>query len=107
MSFRPVRLLPVALVGLCLATSVVARTKHTSSHHGAAHAGGPALIWRGDVTVAHGVVDDMAKAWQRAGRGSVTVQPFNTASGLDAVRLGSPTSPVPRAAPAWIRTRPA
>ncbi|WP_017463926.1 substrate-binding domain-containing protein [Dyella ginsengisoli] len=89
MSFRPVRLLPVALVGLCLATSVVARTKHTSSHHGAAHAGGPALIWRGDVTVAHGVVDDMAKAWQRAGRGSVTVQPFNTASGLDAVRLGS------------------
>ncbi len=88
MSFRPVRLLPVALVGLCLATSVVAKTKHASSHHGSAHAG-PALIWRGDVTVAHGVVDDMAKAWQHAGHGSITVQPFNTASGLDAVRMGT------------------
>jgi len=88
MSFRPARLLPVALVGLCLATAVVAKTRHAPRHHAASHAG-PALVWRGDVTVAHGVVDDMAKAWQRAGHGTITVQPFNTASGLDAVRMGT------------------
>ncbi|MBU6247711.1 MAG: substrate-binding domain-containing protein [Xanthomonadaceae bacterium] len=88
MSFRPARLLPVALVGLCLATPLAAKTRHAPRHHAASHAG-PALVWRGDVTVAHGVVDDMAKAWQRAGHGSMTVEPFNTASGLDAVRLGT------------------
>jgi len=50
-------------------------------------AAGP-LIWRGDVTVARGVVGDVAKAWEKAGNGKIEVQSFNTASGLDALEKG-------------------
>jgi phosphate transport system substrate-binding protein len=50
-------------------------------------AAGP-LIWRGDITVARGVVGDVAKAWEKAGNGKIEVQSFNTASGLDALEKG-------------------
>lgn len=87
MSVR-LRLLPFAVLGACLATAAVAKT-----HHGAvgksSHAATPSLIWRGDVTVAHGVVTDVAQAWQKAGHGRIELQTFNTASGLDAVRAGT------------------
>jgi phosphate transport system substrate-binding protein len=52
-------------------------------------AAGPPLVWRGDITTANGVVDGMAKAWQQAGHGKVTLQPFNTVSGIDAVIAGT------------------
>jgi len=45
----------------------------------------PPLVWRGDITTAHAFVDGMAKAWHKAGHPQVTLQPFNTVSGIDAV----------------------
>lgn len=99
MSVRLVRLLPVALIGACLvaATPVVAKTHGSASksaHGKSAHSAstrstGSTLTWRGDVTVAHGVVTDVAQAWQKAGHGRIELQTFNTASGLDAVRTGT------------------
>lgn len=81
MSVRLARLLCVTLVGVGLATSAFARNPAT-------HAKGGTLIWRGDVATAQGVVDEVAKAWQKAGHGRIELQPFNTASGIDAVVSG-------------------
>ena len=90
MSFRLARLLSVTLIGACLATSAfAAKTTHTKSHAKAAAAKGPSLIWRGDVATAQGVVDEVAQAWEKAGHGTIELQPFNTASGIDAVATGT------------------
>ncbi len=91
MSLRLARLLSVTLIGACLATSAfAAKTTHTKSHaKSAAAAKGPSLIWRGDVATAQGVVDEVAAAWEKAGHGSIELQPFNTASGIDAVASGA------------------
>jgi phosphate transport system substrate-binding protein len=75
MSLRLTRLLTATLIGLSASASVLAA--------------GPQLIWRGDVTTARGVVTDVAKAWEKAGKGKFELQPFNTASGLDAVAAGT------------------
>lgn len=89
MSFRLARLLSVTLIGACLTTSAfAAKTTHTK-HAKAAVAKGPSLIWRGDVATAQGVVDEVAQAWEKAGHGSIELQPFNTASGIDAVATGT------------------
>ncbi len=56
---------------------------------GAALAGPPSLTWRGDITTANNMVEDMAKAWHKAGHPSMSLQPFNTVSGIDAVASGS------------------
>ncbi len=92
MSVRFVRLLPVALIGACLVAAppaAAAKTHGKPSHGATAHSSAATLIWRGDVTVAHGVVNDVAQAWQKAGHGRIELQTFNTASGLDAVRAGT------------------
>ncbi|WP_158881423.1 substrate-binding domain-containing protein [Rhodanobacter sp. L36] len=91
MSVRLTRLLSVALIGACLATPAIAKTKtHTHSRAKASTAAkGPVLIWRGDVATAQGVVNEVAQAWSRAGHGTIELQPFNTASGIDAVALGT------------------
>jgi len=74
MLVRPFPLI-AAVLGACLAT--------------AALAAGPTLVLRGDVATTQGMMQDVAKAWTKSGHGAVQVQPFNTASGLDAVRGGS------------------
>ncbi|HET8555636.1 MAG TPA: substrate-binding domain-containing protein [Rhodanobacteraceae bacterium] len=56
---------------------------------GAALAGPPPLVWRGDVTTANNFVNDMARAWHKAGHPRITLQPFNTVSGIDAVAHGT------------------
>lgn len=90
MSLRLARLLSVTLIGACLATSAfAAKTTHSKSHAKAAAAKGPSLIWRGDVATAQGVVNEVAQAWEKAGHGSIELQPFNTASGIDAVASGT------------------
>jgi len=78
-------LLSAALIGSCLILPAFGKTPSTK----AAVAHGPTLIWRGDVTTAHGVVTDMAKAWESTGHGQIELQPFNTASGIDAVATGT------------------
>jgi len=76
MPVRINRLLSVALVGAALSTAALAASAQS-------------LTWRGDVVTANGVVKGVAKAWQSSGHGTVQIQPFNTASGLDAVASGS------------------
>jgi phosphate transport system substrate-binding protein len=75
MSYRLAHLLSAALVGACTAAS--------------AFAADTSLIWRGDITTARGVVIDVAKNWEKTGHGKIEMQPFNTASGLDAVLKGT------------------
>jgi phosphate transport system substrate-binding protein len=75
MPVRMTRLLTAALIGAALSTAVMAATQ--------------SLTWRGDVVTANGVVKGMAKAWQSSGHGNLEIQPFNTASGLDAVASGA------------------
>ena len=90
MSLRLARLLSVTLIGACLTTSAFAATTHTKTHAKTSVAAkGPSLIWRGDVATAQGVVDEVALAWAKAGHGSIEMQPFNTASGIDAVAAGT------------------
>ncbi|MEW9572752.1 substrate-binding domain-containing protein [Rhodanobacter sp. Si-c] len=89
MSVRAVRLLPALLLGACLVAPAVAKTTHHPVHHKTTKSKAPALIWRGDVTTAHGVVTEMAKLWEQEGHGRVELQPFNTASGIDAVASGA------------------
>ncbi|HET6546252.1 MAG TPA: substrate-binding domain-containing protein [Rhodanobacteraceae bacterium] len=47
------------------------------------------LIWRGDIVTARGYMDDLAKLFEKTHKGRITLQPFSTISGLDAVAKGS------------------
>ncbi|QAU25048.1 LysM peptidoglycan-binding domain-containing protein [Dyella sp. M7H15-1] len=76
MPVRLTRLLTAALISASLSTVVFAATTQS-------------LTWRGDVVTANSVVKGMAKAWQTSGHGHIEMQPFNTASGLDAVASGA------------------
>lgn len=88
MSVRITRLLSVALIGACLTTTAFARSHPRSKSSAPARSSG-SLIWRGDDATADGVVDEVARAWESTGHGHIVMQPFNTASGLDAVSNGS------------------
>lgn len=87
MSVRIARLLSVVLIGACLATPAFAKTHPHAKP--SAPAKGPILIWRGDVATAHGVINEVALAWENTGHGHIELQPFNTASGIDAVANGT------------------
>lgn len=78
MPVRIPRLLSVALIGASLSTVALVALAQSQS-----------LTWRGDVVTGNGVMKGMAQAWQSSGHGHVELQPFNTASGLDAVAGGS------------------
>jgi phosphate transport system substrate-binding protein len=47
------------------------------------------LIWRGDHATGRAIMDDLAKEYTKAKLGKLTLQPFSTVSGLDAVSNGS------------------
>ncbi|CAM5339833.1 LysM peptidoglycan-binding domain-containing protein [Rhodanobacter lindaniclasticus] len=79
MSARFARLFCVALVGACFSTAAPAATKSSTS----------TLVWRGDDATANAVMTEAGKAWAKAGHGQVELQPFNTASGIDAVSNGT------------------
>ncbi|TBR40604.1 MULTISPECIES: LysM peptidoglycan-binding domain-containing protein [Dyella] len=89
MSFRLARILSVALLGVCAATALHADPAPKAKTKKAAAPAVPTLVWRGDVATARGIVIDVAKAYEKAGKGKIEVQPFNTASGLDAVAIGT------------------
>ena len=88
MSRRISRLLIVALLSTCAASGALAAGKTKSSAKSTKAAALPSLVWRGDYATARGVVDDVAKAWEKSGKGRIEIEPFNTASGLDAVAHG-------------------
>lgn len=90
MSLRTTRLLSAALIGACLVSSgALAATHHRSKSHVVASKNTSTLIWRGDDATASGVVNEVARAWERTGHGHIELQPFNTASGIDAVSSGT------------------
>jgi phosphate transport system substrate-binding protein len=78
MSFRLARLFSATLLTLSASSALLAATPP-----------GQTLIWRGDITSARGVMIDAAKTWQKTGKGKIELQPFNTASGIDAVVKGT------------------
>jgi len=91
MSFRISKLLFVALISACAATGAMAATKSktTTKTKAPAKQAEPALVWRGDYATARGIVDDVGKAFEKSGKGRISIEPFNTASGLDAVAHGT------------------
>jgi phosphate transport system substrate-binding protein len=76
MPVRITRLLSVALISAGISSVVLAAATQS-------------LTWRGDVITGNGVVKGMEKAWQASGHAAIEMQPFNTASGLDAVASGA------------------
>lgn len=93
MSLRAARLLPALLLGaLLVAPAFAAPTTHHTVRHKTTSkksSKAPALIWRGDVTTGQAVVIDIEKAWELSGHPRIESQPFNTASGIDAVADGT------------------
>lgn len=57
-----------------------------SPRHAAAE---DALIWRGDQATGRAIMDDIAKQYAKDKKGKISLQPFSTVSGLDAVANGS------------------
>ncbi len=91
MSARLTCLLSLILLGAFVATPGWART-HGKTHGKTAKTSVPAapsLIWRGDVATEEAIVIEAANAWEKTGHGHIELQPFNTASGIDAVSNGS------------------
>jgi len=88
MSSRISRLLIVAMLTAFATTGALAAAKTTKTTKKPTTPTAPALVWRGDYATARGVVEDVSKAWEKSGKGRIEIQPFNTASGLDAVAHG-------------------
>lgn len=84
------RLLLVALISACAVSGAMAAatTSKAKSKSAAKPAALPTLVWRGDYATARGVIDAVAAAYEKSGKGRIEMQPFNTASGLDAVEHG-------------------
>ncbi|GAA0716400.1 hypothetical protein GCM10009105_22790 [Dokdonella soli] len=47
------------------------------------------LVWRGDHATGRALMEDLAKEYAKGKMGKITLQPFSTVSGLDAVAQGS------------------
>ena len=47
------------------------------------------LVWRGDHATGRAIMDELAREYAKAKLGKITLQPFSTVSGLDAVGNGS------------------
>ncbi|MGN6518581.1 MAG: substrate-binding domain-containing protein [Dokdonella sp.] len=47
------------------------------------------LVWRGDHATGRAIMDDLAKEYAKQKLGKISLQPFSTVSGLDAVANGS------------------
>jgi phosphate transport system substrate-binding protein len=80
-----------SLVAILFLSTAFAQTP--AAHKKAASAGKsvpatPAIVWRGDHSSAR-VFGDLVKQYEASKQGKVTMQPFSTVSGLDAVNSGS------------------
>ena len=47
------------------------------------------LVWRGDHATSRAMMEDLAREYAKTRKGRITLQPFSTVSGLDAVASGS------------------
>jgi phosphate transport system substrate-binding protein len=55
----------------------------------AASAAEDELLWRGDHATGRTIMDELAKEYAKEKKGTITLQPFSTVSGLDAVAQGT------------------
>jgi len=55
----------------------------------AASAAEDELLWRGDHATGRTIMDELAKEYAKEKKGKITLQPFSTVSGLDAVAQGT------------------
>ena len=76
--FRPARS-AVQLLSLAFLFSVAA----------SASAAEDELLWRGDHATGRTIMDELAKEYAKEKKGKITLQPFSTVSGLDAVAQGT------------------
>lgn len=83
---RSLGLLCLVLAGGALAAAPA--KSHAPSAKAAKAPVGPSIILRGDHSTTR-IYEALAKAFEKAGDGRVTVQPFSTISGLDAVHAGT------------------
>lgn len=91
------RIAPVALFALCVTAAGTAMAADAPDGAATARAvprpapgpAGPGIVWRGDIVSARGFVNDLVDAFGKEQPGRLTVQPFSTISGIDAVIDGS------------------
>jgi phosphate transport system substrate-binding protein len=71
------------------AKPVPAKSAPAKKAKGGAKAPPPGIIWRGDRAPERAFVADLAKQYELSRLGKVTLQPFSTISGIDAVNAGT------------------
>ena len=91
---RALALLLISVTGLSVLahaaeTKAPAAAKKSAKAKSAPAAALPSLTWRGDYCTARAFMKDLAHDYEAAKLGKVTLQPFSTVSGLDAVHDGT------------------
>jgi phosphate transport system substrate-binding protein len=85
----PVLVLAVAFLGASLSfAQTPAPAAHKKTAKAAPAPAASTIIWRGDHSSAR-VFNDLVKQYEAGRQGKITMQPFNTISGLDAVNAGT------------------
>src|SRR4051812_3150076 len=71
------------------AKSEGAKSAAKSEANVALPAGADTLIWRGDHATGRTIMDELAREYAKEKKGRITLEPFSTISGLDAVAQGT------------------
>lgn len=86
---KPAEAKPAAPAAAKPAAAKPAAAKPASKPATAKAAAGPALIWRGDIASARGLMNDLAKQYEREKKVRIQLTAFSTISGIDAVLQGT------------------
>lgn len=86
MSPRRFRVTLLFALSLLAAGPVFAQSKAAAKP---AAATGDTLVWRGDHATGRALMEDLSKEYAKQKKGKISLQPFSTLSGLDAVANGS------------------
>jgi phosphate transport system substrate-binding protein len=69
--------------------SSAAKSSSKADANAALPAGADTLIWRGDHATGRTIMEELAKEYAKEKKGRITLEPFSTVSGLDAVAQGT------------------
>jgi phosphate transport system substrate-binding protein len=83
------RLLQSVVFSLALLGTSVPAAVAASSAKSASFVPKTSIVWRGDIVSARGFTSDLVDTYRKEEQGLLTVQPFSTISGIDAVIDGS------------------
>jgi phosphate transport system substrate-binding protein len=83
------RLFQSVVFFLVLLVASVPAAMAASSSKSAAFVPKTSIVWRGDIVSARGFTSDLVDSYRKEEQGLLTVQPFSTISGIDAVIDGS------------------